>query len=243
MLKNYFLCVVNQDGKITIAIDGYSSCGKSTLAKQLAEKLGYTFIDSGAMYRGVTLYALNNDMIDNGNVDYNRLIDSLDKVNLSFVVNPITLNNELVLNGEFVEKEIRSPRIASAVSLIARIKEVRQKLVSEQQKMGRNGGIVMDGRDIGSVVFPNAELKIFVTADTDVRVERRFKELSENGVKITREEVKDNLLQRDLIDTTRAESPLTQTEDAIVIDNSELTREEQLQLALSLVRNSLKKSF
>lgn len=232
-----------QEDQITIAIDGYSSCGKSTLAKQLAEKLGYTFIDSGAMYRGVTLYALNNNLIDNGIVNHDELVEQLDEVNLSFVLNPITLNNELVLNGEFVEKEIRSPRVASAVSLIARIKEVRHKLVAEQQKMGHHGGIVMDGRDIGSVVFPNAELKLFVTASTDVRVERRYKELTENGVKITREEVKDNILQRDLIDTTRAESPLIQTPDAIVIDNSNLTREEQLELALSLVQNSLKKSF
>lgn len=229
--------------KITIAIDGYSSCGKSTLAKQLAEELHYTFIDSGAMYRGVTLYALQNNLIHDGVVETEALIQKLKDIHLSFVLNPITLNKELVLNGEFVEKEIRSPKVASSVSLIARIKEVREKLVAKQRKLGEEGGIVMDGRDIGSVVFPNAELKLFVTASTAVRVQRRFDELKENGVKITPEEVKDNILQRDLIDTTRQESPLIQTTDAIVIDNSNLTREEQLELALALVDKSLKKSF
>ena len=224
----------NQD-KIIIAIDGYSSCGKSTLARELAKELHYVFIDTGAMYRGVTLFALQNNFIHNNDVDRGAIIRALDSIELSFKLNPETKKPELYLNGENVEKIIRSPNVAAYVSQVATIKEVRQKLVLEQRKMGSYGGIVMDGRDIGSVVFPNADLKLFVTADLEERVRRRYSELKENGVETTKEEIQFNLTERDRIDPTRMESPLIQVEDAIVIDNTNLTRSEQLQLALSLV--------
>lgn len=227
------------NNKITIAIDGYSSCGKSTLAKELAKKLHYVFIDSGAMYRGVTLYALQNEIIHQGELDRGKLIQSLPEIQLKFELNPETKSPELLLNGVNVETEIRKPYVSSRVSEIAAIKEVRQKLVHAQQLMGAHGGIVMDGRDIGSVVFPNAELKLFVTAEIETRVERRYQELIDKGEDVTRESVKENLQQRDLIDSTRAESPLIQVDDAIVIDNTKLTKEEQLKLALQHVQNTL----
>lgn len=221
--------------KIVIAIDGYSSCGKSTLARELAKELHYVFIDSGAMYRGVTLYAIQNNFIHNNDVDRGAIIRALDNAELSFKLNSETKKPELYLNGVNVESLIRTPKISTYVSRVATIKEVREKLVSEQRKMGSYGGIVMDGRDIASVVFPDAELKLFITADIDERVRRRYAELIDNGIETTTEEVKANLLERDRIDSTRAESPLIQVEDAIVIDNTNLTRSEQLQLALSLV--------
>ena len=225
--------------KIVIAIDGYSSCGKSTLAKELAKELHYVFIDSGAMYRGVTLYALRNDQIHENELDRGAIIRSLDDITLSFKLNPDTKTPELHLNGENVAEEIRSPQVSSFVSPVAAIKEVRQKLVQDQRLMGSYGGIVMDGRDIGSVVFPEAELKIFVTASIEERVSRRFKELTDKGIEISREEVESNLTQRDLIDSTRKESPLIQVEDAVVIDNTTLSRSEQLALALDLVEQRI----
>lgn len=225
--------------KITIAIDGYSSCGKSTLARDLAKSLHYVFIDSGAMYRGVTLFALQNNLIPNGELQRRKLIEALPQIELKFALNPDTKSPEIILNGKNVESEIRTPLVAAHVSEVATIKEVREKLVSEQRNMGAHGGIVMDGRDIGSVVFPDAALKLFVTASIPVRVERRFQELTFKGIKTTREEVQANLLQRDHIDSTRSESPLIQTEDAVVLDNSHLTREEQLKTALKLVEQTL----
>ena len=225
--------------KITIAIDGYSSCGKSTLARDLAKSLHYVFIDSGAMYRGVTLFALENNFIHNGELQRRKLIESLPAIELKFALNPETKSPELILNGKNVESQIRTPHVASHVSEVATIKEVREKLVSEQRIMGANGGIVMDGRDIGSVVFPNAALKLFVTAAIPIRVERRFQELTFKGISTTKEEVQTNLLQRDHIDSTRSESPLIQTEDAIVLDNTLLSREEQLKTALKLVEQTL----
>jgi cytidylate kinase len=225
--------------KITIAIDGYSSCGKSTLAKQLAKELHYIFIDSGAMYRGITLFALQNDCISDEEVNSKKLIPLLDGIELHFQLNPKTNSPELQLNGKNVEGEIRTPKISSLVSKISSIREVREKLVKEQRKMGQSGGIVMDGRDIGSVVFPNAELKIFVTAEIETRTERRFSELSEKGIATTREEVQKNLIERDHLDSTRAMSPLKQTEDAIVIDNTHISREEQLKVAIGLVEDIL----
>lgn len=225
--------------KITIAIDGFSSCGKSTLAKELARKLHYVFIDSGAMYRGVTLFALNQEFIKGKQLDRGKLISSINDIQLSFELNPETKSPELLLNGVNVEHEIRTPRVSGFVSEVAAIKEVREKLVSEQRAMGLKGGIVMDGRDIGSVVFPNAELKLFVTADIDIRVERRYQELLFRGMETTQDEVRANLLRRDHIDSTRSESPLTQTEDAIVIDNSKFTRDEQLSVAVELVKDLL----
>lgn len=226
--------------KITIAIDGYSSCGKSTLAKELAKELQYVFIDSGAMYRGVTLFALENKWIDGDNVNQKRLILALPEIQLNFKLNSETKSPELYLNGKNVSKEIRTPKVSAHVSLVASIKEVREKLVASQREMGKEGGIVMDGRDIGSVVFPNAELKLFVTASADVRTERRYEELIFKGVSITKEEVKANLLKRDKIDSTRKESPLIQTKDAIILDNTHLDREEQLKVALELVQRATK---
>lgn len=221
--------------KITIAIDGYSSCGKSTLAKALAKKLNYIFIDSGAMYRGVTLFCIKKSLIENNTPLVDKIIASLDEINLTFKSNSHTGHSDLYLNDENVEKLIRMPNVAQYVSKIASIKEVREKLVDEQKKMGTSGGIIMDGRDIGSVVFPNAELKLFVTAEPEIRANRRLKELIDNGVEITFEEVLKNLKERDYIDSTRTESPLTKQADAIVIDTSNLTPEEQLQKVLLLL--------
>jgi len=223
--------------KITIAIDGFSSCGKSTLAKGLAKKLGYIFIDSGAMYRAVSLYTLNNNYIKNGIIDEPALIESLKDIELYFELNSTTNSPEIILNGVNTETEIRTPRVAEVVSKVAVIKEVREKLVLEQRKIGIHGGLVMDGRDIGSVVFPNAELKLFITASTDVRVERRHKELISKGIDISKYDVKFNLEERDLIDSTRKESPLIKTGDAIIIDNTKLTREEQLNEAFNLAKS------
>jgi cytidylate kinase len=221
--------------RLTIAIDGFSSCGKSTLAKALAKSLDYVFIDSGAMYRGVTLYCMRNGLITNGIPDAIGIEKCLSQIELHFEFNQEDKSAYLFLNGENVEQKIRMPDVAANVSRIAALKSVRQKLVQEQRKIGANGGIVMDGRDIGSVVFPEAELKLFITATAEVRALRRQKELEEKGVQMSPDEVIANLLERDLIDSTRTESPLVQVDDAIVIDTTNLTREEQLQLALRLV--------
>jgi len=221
--------------KLIIAIDGHSSCGKSTLAKAIAKELNYVFIDSGAMYRAVTYYALKNKLIVSNEILVEKLINSLSKVEIEFKLNRITKSPEIFLRGQNIEDEIRKPEIANFVSQIAEIKEVRQKLVIEQQKMGLNGGIVMDGRDIGSVVFPNADLKFFVTADTETRTNRRFEELLSKGINISKDEVRENLIKRDKIDSSRIESPLIKVDDAITIDNSQLTREEQLSIALNYV--------
>ncbi|MDP4683536.1 MAG: (d)CMP kinase [Crocinitomicaceae bacterium] len=223
--------------QLTIAIDGYSSCGKSTLAKAMANELNYTFVDSGAMYRGVALYCLRNGLIVNAIPNVSEIENHLPNIQLDFYYNPETRIQELLLNNENVEQEIRTPEVAAVVSQIATLRSVRVKLVEEQQKIGENGGIVMDGRDIGSVVFPDAEVKLFVTANPDVRAMRRFKELSEKGIITTFEDTKRNLLERDEIDSNRIESPLIQTADAIVLDNSQLTQEEQLQIALFHVQS------
>ena len=222
--------------QITIAIDGYSACGKSTLAKDLAKKLSFIFIDSGAMYRGVALYCLQNNLFDaDGNPKQVDIIHALKNITLSFQL--INDNNCLFLNGKNVEELIRGGEVAAVVSKVARIKEVRVKLVMEQQKMGENGGIVMEGRDIGSVVFPKAELKLFITASQEIRAQRRFLELKSKGIEAKINEISSNLAERDLMDSSRKESPLIQVADAIVIDNSKLTREEQLDFVLNLVRN------
>ncbi len=226
--------------RITIAIDGYSSCGKSTLAKALAAKLGYVFIDTGAMYRGVSLYCLDNNLISEGEINVLALINCLDKIDLKFELNPDSNKPELLLNSINVENKIRKIAVSKLVSKVASIKEVRQKLVKEQRLMGEQGGVVMDGRDIGSVVFPNAELKLFITSDPQVRVERRFLELSTTDQSITRKEIEENLNYRDLLDTTREESPLMQAEDAIVIDNTNLNQEQQLDVAYNYVLAILK---
>ena len=231
---------MNFSTKITIAIDGFSSCGKSTLAKALAKKLNYIFIDSGAMYRGVSLYCIQNDLVKDGEVYEKLLIKQLSGINLTFKNNENTLKPELLLNGINVEHLIRDIDVASIVSKVASIKEVREKLVLEQQKMGEFGGIIMDGRDIGTVVFPNADIKIFVTADPETRAQRRFLELSETNKNITFEEISYNLEERDRIDSTRKESPLRQANDAILLDNSNLSQEEQLEFTIKLVQEKMR---
>lgn len=219
--------------KISIAIDGFSSCGKSTLAKQLAKELNYVFIDTGAMYRAVTLYAIKNKLISDSNFKTNDLVNQLPKINISFTRNSTNTGNITWLNNQNVENEIRSMKVSNLVSKVSTIKQVRQHLVKLQQNMSKNGGVVMDGRDIGTVVMPNASLKIFLTASPEVRVKRRFLELQATNKNVTVEEVRKNLTERDLIDSTREESPLKQADDAVVLDNSNLSTDEQLNLVLS----------
>lgn len=225
--------------KITVAIDGYSSCGKSTLAKALAQKLNYNYIDTGAMYRAVTIYCLRNDIINDSTLDLPKLFASLKDIEVSFVYNTTTKTSEVFLNGEHVEKEIRSMQVANNVSSVSSIKEVREKMVILQREMGKNKGVIMDGRDIGSHVFPNAELKLFMTADSDVRTQRRLAELSSKGEYHSFEEVKRNLEKRDHDDTTRKENPLIKAEDAIVLDNTDINKEEQLDFVLKLIDDLL----
>ncbi|MFN4286486.1 MAG: (d)CMP kinase [Lacibacter sp.] len=222
--------------KITIAIDGYSSCGKSTLARQLARELNYLYIDSGAMYRAITLYLLRNN-IDLHNAP--AVEAALQHIQLGFEKNPQTGQSEILLNGENVEQQIRSMQVAEKVSEVAALAGVRNFAVNLQRKMGAQKGIVMDGRDIGTTVFPDAELKIFMTADADVRAQRRFRELVLKNPHVSLDEVKKNLLQRDHIDSTRAVSPLQQAPDAVVLDNSALTPEQQLQLVLNWVQQRI----
>ena len=219
--------------KIIITIDGWSSCGKSTLAKQLAKKLGYVYVDSGAMYRAITLYFLRNHI---DWTDAKEVQKALKEIHLEFHFNEKAEQSEIYLNDENVEYVIRDLVIAEKVSEIAAIREVREFAVAQQQKIGAKKGIVMDGRDIGTLVFPKAELKIFMTADNAVRVERRFKELYEKNPNITIEEVKANLEMRDYIDSHREVSPLRKADDAIVLDNTNLTEEEQFQKALGWAR-------
>ena len=226
--------------KITIAIDGFSSTGKSTIAKELAKKLNYIYVDTGAMYRAVTLFALNNKIINSEDLDKQKLIEKLPDIEIGFMYDA-EKGLQTVLNGVNVEKNIRTLEVSSFVSKIAEISEVRAKLVEQQQRMGKDKGVVMDGRDIASVVFPNAELKLFVTADPKIRAKRRLAELTANGVKSSLDEVLTNLLERDEIDRSRTESPLIQVEDAILIDTSNHTRESQLAFALSLVEEKLAK--
>ena len=223
--------------KIIIAIDGFSSTGKSTLAKELAKKLGYVFVDSGAMYRAVTLFAIQNRLIANDFLDKNSLIENLKSIQLSFKFNPDLGFAEMFLNDKNVEAEIRTLEVAGLVSKIAEISEVRAKLVEQQQEMGKNKAIVMDGRDIGTVVFPDAELKIFMNASLEVKAQRRYDELTQKGDKVTFKEVLENVKQRDYIDTHRDDSPLVKADDAIEIDNSSLTRDEQFNAVMSLVKN------
>ncbi len=236
---NYFVLLQSVMSKITIAIDGYSSCGKSTLAKALAQKLHYHYIDTGAMYRAVTIYCLRNNIISNSIIDKPALLNSLDQITVSFIYNTETKTSEVFLNDEHVEREIRTMEVANNVSAISSIKEVRSKMVAIQRQMGKDKGVIMDGRDIGSHVFPDAELKLFMTADENVRTQRRLDELSSKGEYHTFEDVKQNLKKRDFDDTTRKENPLVQAEDAIVLDNTDINKEEQLEFVIKLINDLL----
>lgn len=216
------------DRKIIIAIDGFSSCGKSTFAKAIAARLGYIFIDTGAMYRAVTLYALEHGAVKMGEVDPSAVVALLPEIEISFKFNSERGASDVYVNGEQVEQKIRSIEVSNLVSKISSIAEVREKLVSMQQDMGRKRGVVMDGRDIGTVVFPDAELKIYMTADAKVRAQRRYDELTAKGDQVTLEEILENVISRDHADMNREISPLRQAEDAIVLDNSQMSVEEQM---------------
>ena len=214
--------------KIVIAIDGFSSCGKSTFAKSIAARLGYIFIDTGAMYRAVTLYALENGGIRNGIVDDEAIVALLSDISITFRFNAQRGASDIYVNGDLVEGKIRTIEVSNCVSAVSSIREVREKLVAMQQEMGAARGVVMDGRDIGTVVFPDAELKIYMTADAAVRAERRYAELTAKGDNVTFEEILENVVSRDKADMSRAISPLRQAEDAIVLDNSHMSVEEQM---------------
>ncbi len=225
--------------KITIAIDGYSSTGKSTVAKQLADYLGYIYVDSGAMYRAVTLYAMQNDIISKDHFDTKKLKESLPSIHLKFKKEAHWNKAHIFLNGKDVENEIRNLEVSEFVSPIATIPEVRTKLVAQQQQMGFEKGVVMDGRDIGTVVFPNAELKIFMNASAQERAQRRYKELMERGDAVTFNDILKNIQERDHIDTTREDSPLRKAADAIEIDNSEMNLEDQFHVVLQLAKDRI----
>ena len=232
---------LSDEKKIIIAIDGYSSCGKSTVAKEIARQLNYIFIDSGAMYRAVTLFCLRNGLLVDGIADLPSLQDKLGSIHVSFIYNQATSHNDVCLNSENVEQEIRQLAVAQHVSQVAAIAGVRQLLVAQQQEMGRSKGIVMDGRDIGTVVFPEAELKIFMTADTRIRALRRYDEMVAKNEPVNFNEILKNITERDRYDESRAESPLRRANDAIVLDNSIMTREEQFQWILGKVEERIKK--
>jgi len=227
---------------IVIAIDGHSSTGKSTVAKKLAKALKYKYVDTGAMYRAVTLYAMRNGWINDTDVNVPELIKHLSSIHINFEYNPEKASNDVILNGENVEQKIRTMQVSENVSSIAKIDEVRKKLVDIQKKLGEEKGIVMDGRDIGSVVFPDAELKIFMTATSDIRATRRYDELKNKGEDISFEEVLKNVKHRDYIDSNRENSPLIEAEDAIKIDNSEMSQQEQFETILELAKKTIKDS-
>ena len=229
--------------KITIAVDGHSSTGKSTLARQLAQALGYSYVDSGAMYRCVTLYALTSQLVGEGFFKQHELLKRLSQITIRFVFNKGDKKNHAILNGEDVESRIRGMEVSQYVSQIAAIPEVRKFLVAQQKAMGKNKGVVMDGRDIGTVVFPDAELKIFMTASAEIRAKRRYKELQQAGKEVpTFEEVLANVKQRDHEDSTRQDSPLRVAADAKVLDNSDLNREDQFEIALNWAKEAIDKA-
>ena len=225
--------------KIIVAIDGHSSCGKSTVAKDLAKVLSIAYIDTGAMYRAVTLYALRNNLIDNDIVDEKGIVESLSNISVSFTFNSETKSNETFLNGKNVEKDIRTLEVSNKVSYVSAIGSVRKQLVEWQRDMGSKQSVVMDGRDIGTVVFPNADIKIFMTASDEVRAKRRFDELTSKGENVTMDEVLNNIKERDYIDSTRAESPLRKAEDAILLDNSKMSIEDQFNWIIEKMRSKM----
>ena len=218
----------NNRRRLTIAVDGFSSCGKSTFAKALAARFGYVFVDTGAMYRAVTLFALENGAIRLGIVDEEALVALLPKIDIVFRFNPKRGASDIYVNGDLVEGKIRTIEVSNCVSGVSSVGEVREKLVAMQQQMGRNKGIVMDGRDIGTVVFPDAEIKIFMTADPTVRAQRRYDELTAKGDKVSLAEIEDNVRSRDIADQNRAISPLRKADDAVVLDNSYMTIDDQM---------------
>jgi cytidylate kinase len=225
-----------QNKKAIIAIDGHSSCGKSTVAKDLAKELAYVYIDTGAMYRTVTLVAMRNNLISDGKIDESTLQERLPEVNITFKYQPDEKKNETFLNGESVEEQIRGLEVSNNVSAISAIAFVRKRLVELQQEMGNKGGIVMDGRDIGTVVFPDADLKLFMTASPEIRAQRRYDELTAKGDKVDFEAILENVKQRDHLDSTREESPLKQADDAVVLDNSHLNKEQQLEWIIDVLK-------
>ncbi|MBC8265915.1 MAG: (d)CMP kinase [Flavobacteriales bacterium] len=225
------------DIRINIAIDGHSSCGKSTIAKAIAKKFGMRYIDTGAMYRVITLYCIENKIINNGEVDIKELILHLPKINVSFEFNVKSGKSETILNRKNVESEIRKHEVSSFVSIVSQIKEVREKLVVLQREIGKKKGVVMDGRDIGTKVFPNAELKFFITANAEIRAQRRFSEIRKTGVSL--QQVFENLLERDETDSNREINPLKVAQDAIVIDNSDLTEKQQNNLIFELIKKKI----
>ena len=224
-----------------IAIDGHSSCGKSTISKAVASKYGMRYVDTGAMYRAVTLFCMENNMISNKEVKLNLLLAAIDNITINFVFNPETKLSETILNGKNIEQIIRGFKVSDNVSVVAQIQQVREKLITLQQEIGRQGNVVMDGRDIGTKVFPDAKLKLFVTADALIRAQRRYDELKKKGEKVTFEQVLDNLTLRDEHDTKRKINPLIQADDAILINNSNLSIEKQNALIDNLITNILSK--
>lgn len=223
--------------KIIIAIDGYSSCGKSTLAKDLARELSYVYVDTGAMYRAITLFCIQNNLIDNGIINEQELKKQIKDIEVTFRFDPKRGGNVTVLNGNDVEDEIRNMEVSNLVSPVSALKFVREELVKLQRKMGAERGIVMDGRDIGTVVFPDAELKLFVVASAEVRAQRRYDELKAKGVEVSMDDILKNVTQRDDIDSNRKESPLRRADDAILLDNTFINQEQQLAKVLQFVKN------
>jgi len=223
--------------KLTIAVDGFSSCGKSTFARLIAARLGYVFIDTGAMYRAVTLFAIENGIISAGILDSQALVENLDEVNIDFRFNSQRGASDIYVNSVMVEGKIRTIEVSNFVSQVSSVREVREKLVALQQKIGCGGGVVMDGRDIGTVVFPNAEIKLFMTADPGVRARRRYDELRAKGQQVSLQEIEENIRSRDTLDQNRAVSPLRKADDAIVMDNSHMTVEEQMVRFMEIYEN------